>query len=282
MPTLSEKIKAAAKILHAGGIVDPGREAKSLIAAALKRDATFLIAHPEHELDVNDERVVDEFVTRRAAHEPFQYISGIQEFYGLDFEVSPDVLIPRPETEMIVEHALEILKTSRGESVCDVGTGSGCILISILHELTLVRAWGLDISQNALNLARRNAEKHNVSDRLELLESDLFDALDEKKFDLIVSNPPYVPARDIAGLQAEVRDFEPHIALTDQADGLSIIRRIVNETPHFLADDGHLLMEIGFNQSTEVVEMFDVDLWFWPKLFPDLQGIPRLVSAQLR
>src|SRR5829696_5441504 len=123
MPTLSEKIKGAEKILHESGIVDPRREAKSLIAAALKRDATFLIAHPEHELDGKDERIVDEFVTRRAAHEPFQYISGIQEFFGLEFEVTPDVLIPRPETEMIVEHALEILKTSRGESVCDIGTG---------------------------------------------------------------------------------------------------------------------------------------------------------------
>ena len=282
MPTIAEKIKAAEQVLHESGIVDPRREAKSLIAAALKRDATFLIAHPEHVLEAADERIVDEFVTRRASHEPFQYISGIQEFFGLDFEVTPDVLIPRPETEMIVEHALEVLKASRGGSVCDIGTGSGCIPISILHKLTSVRACGLDISKNALKVARSNAEKHNVSTRLALLESDLFGALDEEKFDLIVSNPPYVPAEDIAGLQAEVRDFEPHIALTDRADGLSIIRRIVNEAPHFLARGGRLLMEIGFNQSIKVAEMFDADRWLEPELFPDLQGIPRLVSARLR
>ena len=282
MSTIAEKIKSAAKILHQSDVFAPGREARSLIAAALKRDATFLIAHPEHELDAADERVVDDFVTRRAAHEPFQYISGIQEFYGLEFEVTPDVLIPRPETEMIVEHALEILNAYRGEAVCDVGTGSGCIPVSILHELKSLRATGLDISKDALNVARRNAEKHTVSDRLELLESDLFGALDGRIFDLIVSNPPYVPAEDIAGLQAEVRDFEPHIALTDQADGLSIIQRIIGRAPHFLADEGHLLMEIGFNQSNDVAEMFDTNQWSLPKLFPDLQGIPRLVSAQLR
>jgi release factor glutamine methyltransferase len=282
MPTISEKIKSAARILNEGGVIDPLREAKSLIAAALKRDATYMIAHPEHQLDAAEERVVDEFVTRRASHEPFQYISGIQEFYGLDFEVTRDVLIPRPETEMIVEHALEIFRTLGGDSVCDVGTGSGCIPISILHELTFVRACGLDISKDALKVARRNAERHRVSDRFELLESDLFGALDQETFDLIVSNPPYVPVEDIAGLQAEVRDFEPHIALTDRADGLSIIRRIVSEAPAFLAKNGHLLMEIGFNQSNEVAGMFPLDLWFPTKLFPDLQGIPRLVSARVR
>jgi len=282
MPTLSEKLDAAGKILHENDIPDARREASSLVALALKRDRTFLIAHPEYDLDPQEEHLVDELVRRRALHEPFQYISGVQEFYGLDFEVTPQVLIPRPETEMVVEHALEILGSFHGDAVCDVGTGSGCIIVSILHELRSVNATAVDASRSALEVARRNADKHGVGDRLKLFESDVFGSLDDQKFDLIVSNPPYVPVEDIPGLQMEVRAFEPHMALTDAGDGLSIIRRIVNEAPNFLVTHGHLLLEIGFNQSAKVVAMFDAVLWYSPELFPDLQGIPRLVSARLR
>ncbi|MEO8574541.1 MAG: peptide chain release factor N(5)-glutamine methyltransferase [Pyrinomonadaceae bacterium] len=282
MPTIDEKLNEVEAILKKNVIPEPRREASLLIGLALKRDRTFLIAHPEYDLDPRYDGEINDLVRRRALHEPFQYISGVQEFYGLEFEVTPDVLIPRPETEMLVEHGLEILGKSSGNSVCDVGTGSGCIAVSMLHEMTRVHATALDASKNALKVAGRNADKHGVRDRLELLESDVFSSLDAQKFDLVVSNPPYVPADDIEGLQAEVRDFEPHTALTDWSDGLSIIRRIVNESPNFLSHDGHLLVEIGFDQSPKVAEMFDHTRWHSPDLFHDLQGIPRLVSAQLR
>jgi release factor glutamine methyltransferase len=282
MPKLSEKLDEADAILRDSGVVDPRREAASLLALALKRDKTFLIAHPEYLLDRAEVSIVDNFVQRRASHEPFQYIAGIQEFYGLEFEVTPDVLIPRPETEMVVEQALQLIGAHGFGSFCEVGIGSGCIAVSILHHAKSTRAVGLDISRAALGVARRNAEKHHVDERLILLESDVFGSLTDQKFDLIVSNPPYVPVRDIGGLQAEVRDHEPRIALTDDADGLSIIRRIVARAPTFLQPNGSLLIEIGFDQSEKVAAMFDPPVWHSPELLPDLQGIPRLVCSRLK
>ncbi|HUR98345.1 MAG TPA: peptide chain release factor N(5)-glutamine methyltransferase [Pyrinomonadaceae bacterium] len=282
METITEKLKAAETVLRGSGIAEPRREAMSLLMLAIEKDKTFIYARPEYEPSSDEAAAFDSFLKRRSNREPLQYISGTQEFYGLDFEVTPDVLIPRPETEMIVEHAIEILRASGGGSLCDVGTGSGCIPISILHELTFVRGYGLDVSQVALAVARRNAEKHNVGPRLELVKSDIFGALQNQKFDLIVSNPPYIPADDISGLQAEVRDFEPLNALTDSADGLSIIRRIVNESPDFLSNRGHLLLEIGVNQSAKVAAMFDNARWQSATMFADLQGIPRVVSGRLK
>lgn len=282
MPSLSEKLDEADAILRDGGIVDPRREAASLLALALKRDKTFLIAHPEYLLGPAEESIVDGFVQRRASHEPFQYISGIQEFYGLEFEVTPDVLIPRPETEMVVARALELIGAHGFTSFCEVGIGSGCIAVSILYHAKSSRALGLDISRAALRIAGRNAEKHNVDERLTLLESDVFGAVSDQKFDLIVSNPPYVPVYDIEGLQAEVRDHEPRNALTDDADGLSIIRRIVDRAPAFLLTNGSLLIEIGFDQAEKVAAMFDPLVWHAPELLPDLQGIPRLVCSRLK
>lgn len=281
MTSIAESLAKAESILAASGIAEPRREAMSLLMLATKSDKTFLYAHPEHILTNEEVTILDSILERRSGREPLQYISGVQEFFGLQFEVTPDVLIPRPETEIVVERALEILCASGRDRICDIGTGSGCIAISILHELPRVRGVGLDVSRDALSVAMRNAGKHGTSDRLSLLESDLFSALTDQKFDLIVSNPPYVPQRDMAGLQAEVRDFEPHGALTDNSDGLSIIRRIVSESPRFLAANGHLVMEIGFDQSDSVVAMFNPALWSPPELYPDLQGIPRLVSVQL-
>lgn len=281
MLSIAESLAKAEATLAASGVAEPRREAMSLLILATKKDKTFLYARPEHVLTTEEVAILDVLLLRRASREPLQYISGVQEFFGLEFEVTPDVLIPRPETEMLVERALQILPTSNSEFFCDVGTGSGCIAVSILHQRPRAHGVGLDISRDALSVAARNAFRHRTSDRLELIDSDLFSALTDQEFDLIVSNPPYVPERDMAGLQAEVRDFEPRGALTDNSDGLSIIRRIVDESPRFLAAKGHLLMEIGFDQSEKVAAMFEPALWSHPELFPDLQGIPRLVSARL-
>ncbi|MEO6333777.1 MAG: peptide chain release factor N(5)-glutamine methyltransferase [Pyrinomonadaceae bacterium] len=281
MKSIAESLTRIESALAASGIAEARREAMSLLMLATQKDKTFIYGHPEHTLTPEEVANLNLLLARRAKREPLQYISGVQEFYGLDFDVTPDVLIPRPETEMVVEHAIEILGKSGGDSICDVGVGSGCIAISILHELLHVSAVGLDASAGALKVARRNADKHGVSSRLELRQSDVFSGLREWRYGLIVSNPPYVPVEDIAGLQPEVRDFEPHTALTDDSDGFSIIRRIVNESPQFLKSRGHLLLEIGFNQSEKVGEMFAGGQWLPPDLYPDLQGIPRLISAQL-
>ena len=277
---ISEILKSATGILLENGIAEPRREANSLLAFALQKDKTFLIAHSEYELSDEEETNFNKLLERRANREPFQYIVGKQEFYGLDFIVSKDVLIPRPETELIVEAAIEILKMQENSSFCEVGVGSGCISVSILHENTTATAIGVDISAKALKIARKNAETHKVLERLELKLSDIFDILENETFDLIVSNPPYIPSEDFDGLQAEVRDFEPQNALTDGKDGLSIVEKIIADAPKFLKPNGFLLMEIGFNQSTEVREMFLPNLWQTVEFLPDLQGIPRILKAR--
>lgn len=282
MADIYEKLREAEQILAAAGLAEPRREAASLLTFALGRDKTFLLAHPEYELTAKEQELFSDVIYRRAAREPLQYITGVQEFYGLEFAVTPDVLIPRPETEMVVEAAVEILSSLDRPRFCEIGIGSGCIAISILVHTQNSQAVGLDVSPAALVVGKRNAEKNGVADRLELRRSDVFAALTDEKFDLIASNPPYVPSEEIDGLQEEVRDFEPHVALTDGDDGLSIVRRIVAESPRYLLPGGMLLMEIGFNQSPRVAEMFDRILWSELRFLPDLQGIPRMVKARVK
>lgn len=280
MANISEHLKRAAEILEASEIGEPAREAKSLLAFAINKNQTFLVAHSEYELTVEEENRFQNFVRRRAAREPLQYITGRKEFYGLEFAVTPDVLIPRPETELIVEAAVEILKPNG--KFCEVGVGSGCISVAILNELKTARAVGLDISEAALRIARTNAETHRVADRFELKSSDVFERLTNEQFDLIVSNPPYVSAEQLKDLQPEVRDFEPRNALTDGADGFSIIEKIVADAPRFLIADGFLLMEIGFNQASKVRGMFNGDVWRAIEFLNDLQGIERTVKARIK
>jgi release factor glutamine methyltransferase len=277
---ISEALKSATEVLRESQISDAAREAKSLLAFVLNRNQTFLVAHAEYELSFDEEKRFRDYVTRRARREPFQYIVGRQEFCGLDFSVTKDVLIPRPETEMIVEAAIEILRAKANSAFCEIGIGSGCIAISILHQVESASAIGADISEKALAVAGRNSARHRVSERLELRISNVFANLPNKKFDLIVSNPPYIPRDDIKNLQAEVREFEPLAALTDGTDGLSIIEKIIVGAPRFLKPDGFLLMEIGINQAVKVKALFDNKLWRGVEITPDFQTIPRMVKAR--
>ena len=236
-----EMLKQASEVLQKAGIGEPRREAASLLAFVLGKDKTFLVAHSEYELSSDEETRFGEFVERRARREPFQYIVGRQEFYGLDFLVTKDVLIPRPETELLVETAVKILP-NKPARFCEVGIGSGCISVAILNELKLTNAVGLDVSQNALEIAAQNAAAHDVLNRLELKISDVFDSLRDEKFDFIVSNPPYISIEELRKLQPEVRDFEPTAALTDGADGFSIIEKIIENAPRFLNETGYLFL----------------------------------------
>lgn len=277
---ISEILKSAAETLSANGIAEANREAVSLLAFALQKDKTFFVAHPEYELSVEEMKRFEEFLRRRANREPFQYITGKQEFYGLDFTVTRDVLIPRPETELIVENAIDILKRIEEPLFCEVGVGSGCISTAILHNVKTARALGTDISPPALKIAKKNAEVHQVSERFSLRISDVFTDLSDEKFDLIVSNPPYIQSASVETLQAEVRDFEPLSSLTDGADGFSIIEKLASGSPRFLRENGFLLMEIGFDQADKVRKMFSPESWNQIDIFQDLQGIPRMVKAR--
>ena len=278
--SISEVLREAAEILQHAGVPEARREAGSLLSFILHKDRTFLIAHAEdllsHEMLIR----FQESVERRAAGEPLQYITGVQDFFGREFLVTPDVLIPRPETELLVEAAIEVSGGPGAATfVCDVGTGSGCIAVTLLCEIKKARAVAVDKSPAALEIAKLNARNHSVTNRAEFVISDCLDALDpcDYQFDLIVSNPPYVAAAMVAGLQREVRDHEPLIALSPGADGLSLIRRLIQESPAFLKPNGHLLMEIGFDQGEAVTELINDSPWQLVETKPDLQGIPRIV-----
>lgn len=278
--SIAEALLEATKILQRAGVPEARREAGSLLSFILGKDRTFLISHAEDQLSKDSLGQFQESVERRAGGEPLQYITGVQDFFGREFRVTRDVLIPRPETELLVEAAIEMIGGPDSTPfICDVGTGSGCIAISLLCEIPNARAVAVDKSPAAIEIAKLNARDQSLGDRAVFAVSDCFSSLDSSQyqFDIVVSNPPYVSAAMVTGLQREVRDHEPLIALSPGSDGLGMIRRLLLEAPSFLKDHGHMIMEIGFDQSEAVKQLVHEDFWRLLDIRPDLQGIPRIV-----
>jgi release factor glutamine methyltransferase len=266
------------------GVSEPRREAGLLLANLLGRDRAFLITHSDAALNVYQLEAFEQRVNRRAAGEPLQYITGTQEFFGLKFEVNSAALIPRPETELLVESALEYLNSLPANPLLlDVGTGTGCITIALLHERPDARAIAVDASSAAIQLASRNAARHCVNQRVSFLISDALSTFAvHPEFDLVVSNPPYIPDSDWETLQREVRDNEPRLALTSGRDGLRMIRQLVAETAPYLRQGGYLIFEIGFDQRAAVEQLIDNQVWQVIAIRSDLQGIPRTVVLRKR
>ncbi len=279
--TISDLLANAAADLAEAGVADPIREARLLLLHVLKRDTTFTIAHPEYTLTKAEAELFTLIVERRRRREPLQYIRGTQEFYGLEFNVEAGVLIPRPETETLVEEAVTRLSGYNDSRFLELGVGSGCISVAILHSVRSSSGVGVDISETALRIAAKNAARHSVDRRLTLQKGDLFAGV-STVFDLIVSNPPYIPDRERETLQPEVGLYEPKTALFAGEDGLDVVRRIINDAPRFLRPEGWILIEIGFGQSASVKEMFDRRVWNEVEFVPDLQGIERVVRSCLR
>ena len=284
MTSIAQALLDATRFLNSAGVPEARREAASLLSFILAKDRTFLISHSEESLDDAAFRRFRKSVERRASGEPLQYITGVQDFYGREFRVTPDVLIPRPETELLVEAALELVGKTSEPFICDVGTGSGCIAVTLLCELRDARVVAVDKSPAAIEVAKLNARDHAVLDRVEFAVSDCFDTLDPGRyqFDMVVSNPPYVSEAMMAGLQREVRDHEPLVALSPGPDGLSVIRRLILEAPRFLKGGGHLIMEIGFDQGEAVQSLVDERVWRLCDIKPDLQSIPRIVVLSVK
>ena len=282
--SIAETILQGAHQLRRAGVPEARREAGSLLAYVLNCDRTFILSHAEDAISDEQAERFRGFLDRRAQGEPLQYITANQEFFGLDFEVTKDVLIPRPETELLIETALKLFPRSADVFFCDVGTGSGCIVVTLLHQLPQARAVALDISPGALAVARRNAARHSVTERVDFIVSDCFAALSARdpqpSFDLIVSNPPYVEEGAMASLQREVRDYEPRNALAAGPDGLAIIRRLLLEAPGFVKAGGYFLLEIGFNQAAAVEQLLDPRIWKLIRIYEDLQGIQRTVALE--
>ncbi len=266
-------LEKAIHLLTAAGCDTPRLDAEVLLAHSLDRERTWLYLHFSNPLNENQVNNFEALLRRREQREPVAYIVGCKAFFGLDFEVNPHVLIPRPETELLVETALEIydlrftiydFNTTSDNSqftihnsqftIADVGTGSGCIAVSLAKHLPTVSIFALDTSSAALSLARRNAEKHGVAASITFLSSDLLKGLTEP-VDLIVSNPPYVSRAEVAAAMPEVSRYEPRLALAGGEDGLDVIRLLLPQAREKLKPGGVLLVEIGSNQGPAVIQL---------------------------
>ncbi len=258
-------------------------DAELLLRHVLQRDKAWIVAHGLTPLPAAEaeriHRLLQPLLLRRAAGEPVQYILGETEFFGLNFAVSPAVLIPRPETELLVEQVLAVARTLASPRILDIGTGSGAIAIALAAALPQAHLVAVDLSPAALDLAHRNAHRHGLADRIHFLESDLFSALSGQRFDVVVSNPPYVPLQDASTLAVEVRDHEPALALFAGDDGLAVYRRLIPATRRHLAPGGLLALEFGFGQQQPIAELLAASGFHGIETLPDYQQIPRIALA---
>ena len=278
--TLRQALTIAAQQLAASEHlrVNAHRDAELLLLHTLQIPRITLIAYPNRELTTEEEILYESKLARRLKNEPIQYITGQQEFYGLPFKVTPAVLIPRPETEHLVEAVLACLPQDRSLRIADIGTGSGAIAIALAVHLPQARITAIDISPKAFDIARSNAKANSVVDRISFLQSDLLAAVvDEAPFDAIVSNPPYIPEIDGPTLHPEVRDHEPHTALFSGTEGLDIYRRLIPQAHALLRPGGLIALEIGHGQR-EALKIL-LNAWHDIRFIEDLQQIPRVVFA---
>ena len=273
-PTAAQAMVAATARLRAAGVPDPARDARILLAHAASVDAArvTLIAPEEIAPDIAER--YEKLIALRAVRVPVSHLVGQRAFYGRDFKVSRDVLDPRPETESLIELAL----SEPFERVLDLGTGSGCILVTLLAEQQDARGVGLDLSEAACLQASANAVLHGVQARAEITQSDWFSAA-EGRFDLIVSNPPYLAQSEMADVSPELRLHEPEMALTDGQDGLSVYRIIAAQAQGYLTPTGRVLAEIGWQRGADVKAIFEAAGWGRVRILPDLGGRDRVLWA---
>ncbi|MBO5302550.1 MAG: peptide chain release factor N(5)-glutamine methyltransferase [Lachnospiraceae bacterium] len=273
--TYREAMIMGAQILEEQGIADARTDAWLLLAMACKIDRNFYYLHMNEDIIEEQQQEYASVLKKRAEHIPLQYITGEQEFMGHRFLVNSNVLIPRQDTEILVEEALKVVRP--GMDVLDMCTGSGCIIISILKNVSKVNAVAADISKQALNVAKENAKLNDVTVRFET--SDLFEHI-RGEFDVIVSNPPYIRTEEITKLMPEVRDFEPFGALDGKEDGLYFYRKIVDEGQKYLKPGGYLMFEIGCDQGEDVSALMQQAGYSEIKVVKDLAGLDRVVIGK--
>jgi release factor glutamine methyltransferase len=280
---LKQAVDSAYRLFVENDVPSPRLNAELLLMFVLGRERAFLYAHPERELTADEQSQYDDVIRERARGCPTQYITGHQEFWGLDLLVSPAVLIPRPETEHVVETVLELIREHKFDGqgrlrLLDVGTGSGCIALALASELPFAEIHGCDISEDALEIARINAARLALGGKVLFRKSDLLSVYGGEKFDFVISNPPYVGEADADKVQKQVREFEPRIAVFSGHEGLDIYRRLIPQVQAALRPGGWFVAEIGFSEEAKVRELLTA--WAEIQVTPDLQGIPRVIAAR--
>jgi release factor glutamine methyltransferase len=299
---LKQALATALERLDAADVGSPRMNAETLLMFVLGVSRAHLYAHPQRELTPEEDTRYDEVLGQRAAGMPSQYITGHQEFWGLDFVVSPAVLIPRPETEHLVESVLELARGVPHPKLVDVGTGSGCVALALAHELKNAEIYAVDLSEDALEVARANAARLQLDRRVRFLRCDVLRMLRDEDvavipsegsspsratcfggfhdFDFVVSNPPYVGFSEADKVQKSVFRFEPRMAVFAGENGLDVIRPLIEQAHQALKTGGWLTLEIGYSMRDAVVNLLSPTMWDDIRVVPDLQGIPRVVVAR--
>jgi release factor glutamine methyltransferase len=283
--TLHERLTQVTHALLAAGLTEPEAsiDAEVLARHVLGWTREQMLVRWRQPVPADFESRFVPLLARRLKREPIAYIIGHREFWGLDIDVTRDTLIPRPETELIVEETLSIASTlADAPTVVDVGTGSGCLAVAIAHELAKAHILAIDVSTAALDVAKRNAVRHHVNDRITLIAGSVLEPISHP-VDLIVSNPPYVPLRDARTMQPDVRDYEPAVALFSGDDGLATIRALIAQAAARVRPDGWLIFEFGWGQADAVTRLIEhAGAWHLVRLRHDLQDIPRTAILQRR
>jgi release factor glutamine methyltransferase len=299
---LKQALTSAVDRLEAADVGSPRMNAEVLLMFVLGVNRAYLYAHPERELTAEEEARYDEVLAQRATGMPSQYITGHQEFWGLDFVVSPAVLIPRPETEHLVETVADLARDIACPRLVDVGTGSGCIALALAHELKDAQVYAVDVSVEALEVARANAARLQLNSRVKFAQCNVLTPVQNERvipsaakrsrgtpiaeeiflrdFDFVVSNPPYVGFDEADKVQRSVREFEPQVAVFAGERGLDVIGPLIAQAHQALKPGGWLAMEIGYSMRDAVMDLLDPTMWEEVHAVPDLQGIPRVIAAR--
>ena len=253
-------------------------DSELLLSKVIKKDRKFILLNPDKKLDKKDQKSFEDLIFKRSKGKPIAYLTGHKSFWNYDFKVSEKVLIPRPDSEIIIEQVLKIYKNKEKINFLEVGVGSGCLALSILKEKKSFLATGVDLSQDCIEICRYNANKLGVTNRVKLIKSDV-DNLNFHKYDLIISNPPYIKNLDINKLNKEVKNYEPKLALKGGLEGLSIIRKVIEKSSELIKTNGKLILEIGYDQKEPVKKMLNENNYYINDILKDLAKNDRCIVS---
>ena len=273
-----EILNEGSKILKLNDIRSYNLDSEILLSSTLKLDRSQLLLNLGKRIENQEKKIFFNFIERRSKNEPIAYITGYKEFWKSKFKVNKNVLIPRPDTETIIEQVLNELDINSSKKILDIGTGSGCIIISILNERKKCFGVGIDISKNAVKLAKYNAKIQHIDNRIKFLNSDI-DNFCGDKYDLIISNPPYIKHHEINGLEKDIKNHEPKVALDGGIDGYNKIRLIIEKSSTLIKKRGKLFLELGINQTRKTLKILNLNGFYKTKVIEDLASKNRCIVS---